>query len=46
MPTLRELQSLLLGTAVEVALAVEEDFDVGGCMLPHATMERRLCHHL
>jgi len=34
MPTLRELQLLFLGTAVEAALAVEEDFDVGGCMLP------------
>ena len=48
-----------LGTAVEAALAVEEDFDVvgalyalladgimRGCMLPHETMESRLCYHM
>ena len=46
MPKLRELQSLFLGTAVEAVLAVEEDFDVGGCMLPHKRMESRLCYHL
>jgi hypothetical protein len=45
-PTLRELQLLFLGTAVAAVLAVEEDFDVGGCMLPHETMESRLCYHL
>jgi hypothetical protein len=45
-PTLHELQSLFLGTAVEAVLAVEEDFDVGGCMLPHERMESRLCYHL
>jgi len=46
MPTCRELQSLFLGTAVEALLAVEEDFDVGGCMLPHKSMESRLCYRL